>query len=50
MHLVRRLGRNDVLLPGIALRVPNRAVLLFDSFENMRSARSPTTVRKNRVG
>ena len=50
MHLVGDLGLDYVLFAEIALRMPNRSVLFFYPFQNVRQLGSPTAVWENRVG
>ena len=50
MHFVGNLGSYHVLFAVITLRVPDRAVLFFDPFQNVRQLWSPTAVREDGVG
>src|SRR2546423_5560168 len=51
MHLVGCLGLDYVLLvAALPLRVPDRAVLFFDAFQNVGRVCARAAIRKNRVG
>src|ERR1700736_2925936 len=51
MHLVGCLGPDNVLpAAAIPLRVPDRAVLFFDAFQNVRRNWARAAIRENRVG
>src|SRR5438046_4172360 len=51
MHLVGCFGLDNVLpAAALALRVPDRAVLFFDAFQNVRRNWTRAAIRKNCVG
>src|SRR5438067_8795291 len=50
MHFIGNLGSYHVLFAVITFRVPDRAVLFFDPFQNVRQLWSPTAVREDGIG